>query len=124
MAQTLEQQEQLETDRAISQREVDREEEKKNQPKEPTKIGTMMFLVLLLLCVVADLTDIVTVGTVGWLIGLFVDAILLLTLGMSKGGRKQFKRMLVGVIGDSIPILSILPFRSFFLVWSFVKSRG
>ncbi|MDO8496458.1 MAG: hypothetical protein Q7S43_03315, partial [bacterium] len=78
---------------------------------------------LLLLCVVADFIDMLTVGTIGWLIGLFVDAILLLSFGLSKGGRKQFKRMVVGVIGDSIPILAILPFRSFFLVWSYVKSR-
>ena len=128
MAQTAEQlqewQEQIESDRAISQVESAKEEEdKKSQPEESPKMGTMLFVILLLLCVIGDLIDILTVGTIGWMIGFVVDAILLLSIGLSKGGRKQFKRMLVGVIGDSIPILAVLPFRSFFLVWSFVKSR-
>ena len=83
----------------------------------------MLFVILLILCVIADLIDIITAGTVGWLIGLFVDAVLLLAMGISKSGRKQFKRMVVGVIGDSIPLLAFLPFRSLFLVWSFIKSR-
>ncbi len=118
-----EQQEQLESDRAISQAESEQEENKENQPKEPIKMGTMLFAILLLLCVVADFVDILTAGTIGWLVGLFVDAILLLSIGFSKGGRKQFKKIVIGVIGDSIPILAILPFRSFFLIWSFVQSR-
>ncbi|MBI2062579.1 MAG: hypothetical protein HYT64_02735 [Candidatus Yanofskybacteria bacterium] len=117
-------QDQLESDRALSQIEKSKqEEENKNQPEEPPKIGTTMFAILLLLCVVADFIDILTIGTIGWLIGFFVDAVLLLSFGLSKGGRKQFKRIVIGVIGDSIPVLAILPFRSFFLVWSFVKSR-
>ena len=117
-------QEQLESDRALSQIETEKEEEQKeNQSETPAKMDTMMFAILLLLCVIADFIDMLTVGTIGWLIGFFVDGILLLAIGLSKGGRKQFKRMVIGVIGDSIPILAILPFRSFFLVWSFVKSR-
>lgn len=120
------QQEQLESDRALSQAEADREEdEKKNQAETPEKMDTMMFAILLLLCVVADFIDIITVGTIGWLVGLFVDAVLLLSVGLSKGGRKQFKRILIGVIGETVPVpfLAMLPFRSLFLVWSFVKSR-
>ncbi len=117
------QQEQLESDRAVSQNTSAQEKENKNQSKESAKMDTMMFIILLLLCVVADFVDMLTVGTIGWIIGFFVDGILLLTIGLSKGGRKQFKRILVGVVGDSIPILAILPFRSFFLVWSFVQSR-
>ena len=116
-------QEQLESDRALSQSESGEEENKDTNPQAPARMGTLMFAMLLILCVMADFVDIITAGTVGWLIGLFVDAILLLAVGLSKGGRKQFKRIIVGVIGDSIPILSVLPFRSVFLVWSFVKSR-
>ena len=125
MALTEEQyQEQLESQRALSQAESAQEEEnKENPPETPAKMGTMFFFILLLLCIIADFVDMITVGTVGWLIGLFVDAILLLSFGLSRSGRKQFKRMVVGVIGDTIPVLAILPFRSFFLVWSFVKSR-
>ncbi len=113
-------QEQLESDRATPQTESPQEE---NQSEAPVKMDTMLFAILLLLCVVADLIDVFTAGTVGWFVGLFVDAILLLALGLSKSGRKQFKRMIIGVIGDSIPVLAFLPFRSFFLIWSFVKSR-
>ena len=119
-------QEQLESDRAFSRAEQEREdEERKNQPETPARMGTMFFAILLLLCVVADFFDMITAGTIGWLVGLFVDAFLLLSVGLSKAGRKQFKRILIGVIGETIPIplLAILPFRSFFLVWSFLKSR-
>ena len=119
-------QEQLESDRAVSQIESAQEEKnKEDQSETPARMGTMFFAILLLLCVVADFFDMITVGTVGWVVGLFVDAILLLSAGLSKAGRKQFKRILLGVIGETIPIpfLAILPFRSFFLVWSFVKSR-
>lgn len=119
-------QEQLESDRAIAQTKSAQEEgNKEKQSETPARMGTMFFAILLLLCVVADFIDIITVGTIGWLVGLFVDAILLLSAGLSKAGRKQFKRILVGVIGETLPIpfLAILPFRSLFLVWSFVKSR-
>ena len=119
-------QEQLESDRAFSRAEQEREdEERENQPEKPARMGMMFFAILLLLCVVADFVDMITVGTIGWLVGLFVDAILLLSAGLSRAGRKQFKRIVIGVIGETVPIpfLAILPFRSFFLVWSFVKSR-
>ena len=119
-------QEQLESDRAISQAEQERKDEEiKNQPQKPEKMGIMFFSILLLLCVVADFIDMITVGTIGWLVGLFVDAVLLLASGLSKAGRKQFKRILLGVIGETIPIpfLAILPFRSLFLTWSFIQSR-
>lgn len=114
-------QEQLEADRAATQTEP--EQPGQEDLPEPAKMGIMFFAILLILCVIADLVDFFTVGTIGWLIGLFVDAILLLSVGLSKGGRKQFKRIVIGVIGDSIPVLAILPFRSLFLIWSFVKSR-
>ena len=117
-------QEQLESDRALSQIETEKEEEQKeNQSETPAKMDTMMFAILLLLCVIGDFRDVLAVGTIGWLMGFFVGGILLLAIGLSKGGRKQFKRMVIGVIGASIPILAFLTFRSFFLVWSFVKSR-
>ena len=115
-------QEQLGSERAVTQAEADGEGTEA-QPETPARMGTMFFTILLLLCVIADFIDMLTVGTIGWVVGFFVDAILLLSFGLSKGGRKQFKKMVIGVIGDSIPILAILPFRSFFLIWSFVKSR-
>jgi hypothetical protein len=119
-------QEQLESDRALSQIVADKnEEENKGRPEEPKKMGIMFFSILLILCVIGDLIDVFTAGTIGWVVGLFIDGILLLATGLSKAGRKQFKRILVGVLGETIPIpfLAILPFRSLFLTWSFVKSR-
>ena len=123
------QQEQLESARAVDQQILDAQEAKTQaetvaQEKEGKKIGTMFFFILLILCIIGDIIDIITVGTIGWLVGLFIDAILLMSMGVSKGGRKQFKRMIIGVIGDSIPIVNILPFRSGFLIWSYIKSRA
>lgn len=120
-------QEQLESDRAISQIKTNEEaEEKENQPEKQEKMDTTMFAILLLLCVVGDLIDILTVGTIGWLVGLFIDGIVLLVTGLSKAGRKQFKRILFGVLGETIPVpfLAMIPFRSLFLIWSFIKSRS
>src|SRR3989338_6799085 len=98
-------QEQLESDRALSQNEADKEGAGKENPTNGSqKMGVMFFSILLLLCVIADFIDMITVGTIGWLVGLFVDAVLLLASGLSKAGRKQFKRILLGVIGETIPI--------------------
>lgn len=117
--------EQLESDRALDQRQSEQEsEENQNQPEESQKMGIMFFSIFLLLCVIGDLIDIFTAGTIGWLVGLFIDGIVLLATGMSKAGRKQFKVIVVGLIGDSIPILAVLPFRSIFLTWGFIKSRS
>ncbi len=116
-------QEQLESDRAVSQRQEEERQKKPQQEDKDNQMGVMFFSILLLLCVVGDLIDFFTVGTIGWVIGLFIDAVLLIAGGLNKAGRKQFKKIVVGAIGDSIPILNILPFRSFFLIWSFVNSR-
>ncbi len=121
-------QEQLESDRALDRRQIEEDEKLKKsrqdqQDKESGRMGVMLFAPLLILCVLADLLDMFTLGTIGWVVGFFVDAVLLLSFGLSSGGRKQFKRMVIGVVGDSIPGIAILPFRTFFLVWSFVKSR-
>lgn len=92
--------------------------------KEQDKMGVVFFAIMLALCVIGDGIDVFTGGTFGWLIGLFIDAVLLISTGLTKAGRKQFKRILVGALGDSIPILAFLPFRSIFLVWAFIKSRS
>ncbi len=93
----------------------------KNQ-QVPMSLG--IFVPLLFLCVIGDFIDVITGGTIGWLIGLFIDAIILIVTGLSKAGRKQFKRIVIGLIGETIPIIDILPFRSIFLTWGFIKSRS
>lgn len=114
-------QEQLELERAAPQ--VDLEEGEQNKPGELERMGVMFFAILLILCIIADFVDMLTAGTIGWIVGLFVDGILLIATGLTKAGRKQFKRIVASVIGEKVPILNILPLRSFFLIWSFVKSR-
>lgn len=116
--------EQLERERNISRVDIEGEEQKEqNQPEKLERMGIVFFTILLLLCVVADFIDMLTAGTIGWLVGLFVDGILLLAIGLTKAGRKQFKKIIIGVIGEKVPFVNILPLRSFFLIWSFVKSR-
>ncbi len=93
------------------------------ESQKPVPMGVIFFGILLIICLIADLIDIFTGGTVGWVIGLFVDLILLIFIGISKSGRKQFKRILAGIVGDSIPIVAFLPFRTVFLIWAFMSSR-
>jgi len=93
--------------------------------KQPEKkMGIFFFLIGLWLSIVGDLIDFITAGTIGWLVGLVIDAILLLMFGLSKSGRKQFKRVLIAVIGESIPFINMLPFRTIVMIWSFTKSRS
>lgn len=100
------------------------QEERESGTTGPEKMGLLLFLPLLFLCVIGDLIDIFTVGTIGWLVGIFIDVILLVTTGLSKSGRKQFKRILIGAVADSFPFVAFLPFRSVFLIWAFIKSRS
>ncbi len=115
-------QERLERERNTPQADTGDEEEQ-NQPKELERMSITLFAILLSLCIVADFIDMLTAGTIGWIVGIFVDGILLIATGLTKAGRKQFKRILIGVIGEKVPLINILPLRSFFLIWSFVKSR-
>lgn len=122
------QNQQLQTEATLQEiraREITETEEQKTQPEinaPAQKMGTTLFFILLLLCIFGDLIEIFTVGTIGWLTGLAIDGILLLSIGVTKNAKKQFKRILVGVIGETVPIINILPLRSVFLVWAYVKS--
>ncbi|GEM_PF-4825653 len=100
------------------------QEEREPGTTGPEKMSLLLFLPLLFICVIGDLIDIFTVGTIGWVVGLFIDAILLIATGLSRAGRKQFKRILIGAAADSFPLVAFLPFRSIFLVWAFIKSRN
>jgi hypothetical protein len=90
-------------------------------PEKPISLG--IFLFGLFLSLVGDVVDILTVGTIGWLIGIFIDLILLGVLGISRSGRKQFKKLIVGVIGETIPGIAIFPFRTVFIVWTYTSSN-
>ena len=116
---------QLELVRA-QQRMSDEEEAARleEESKKPVPMSWLLFLFMLLISVILDVIDIFTGGTIGWLIGIFGDLLLLAFVGISKSGRKQFKKIIIGLLGDSIPIVAFLPIRSIFLVWAFMSSRS
>ena len=115
----------LDQERQAYQARLQEEQEEREPGTTGTeKMGLLLFLPLLFLCVIGDLIDIFTAGTIGWLIGLFIDGILLITIGLTRAGRKQFVRVLIGVFGDSWPFLAIMPFRTAGLVWAFISSRS
>lgn len=115
---------QLELARA-QQRMADDEETARleEESQKPVPMGWILFLFMFLITVILDIIDIFTGGTVGWFIGIFGDLLLLAVTGISKAGRKQFKRIIIGLLGDSIPIVAFLPIRSIFLIWAFMSSR-
>lgn len=86
-------------------------------------IGIVMFLCILLFTVFLDLVDFFTAGTIGTLIGIIGDGILLIVTGISKAGKKQFKKILVMTLGEAIPVVSILPLRTIMWTWSFLASH-
>jgi len=88
-----------------------------SQNKESTKrLGALAFWSLLIISLIADLAEAFTLGTIGWFVGLVVDAILLIKLGFSV--RKQMG-WLIGVVGiETIPGLDILPLRTFYLLFA------
>lgn len=125
MALTAEQQYQyaLEEDRARQRLEA--ESLAQQQGPSQARMGWGIFIVALFLSLVADAAELLTGGTIGWFVGLFVDLILLAMLGFSVAGRKQFKKWIWGPVIEKVPILSAIPFiRIAFLIWSFASSRS
>ena len=125
MALTEEQyQEQLESNRALSQMETDRQvEEEESQPEEPPKMGWGIFIFAMFFSVIADAIELFTFGTIGWITGLGIDFILFIALGFSRAARKQWQKLLGALFVESIPILNIAPLRSIMITWSFIASR-
>lgn len=128
MAVTAEQQYQydLERDRA-RQRQLVEADLARQQLEAPERLpmGWGIFIIALILSLIADAAELLTGGTLGWFVGLFIDLILVVMLGFSKAGRKQFKKWIWGPLIETVPILSAVPFfRVGFLIWSFVSSRS
>lgn len=113
----------LEEDRARQRLEA--ESLAQQQGLSQTRMGWGIFLIALVLSLIADIVEVLTAGTIGWLVGLFIDLILFAILGFSKAGRKQFKKWIWGPLIETIPFLSAFPFfRAGFLIWAFVSSRS
>lgn len=128
MPDNLEQQYQYElaTDRIRRQKmlEVEAAPEQEKNEQEATRMGWGFFLFLLAVCLILDTIDAFTVGTLGWFTGIIGDLFLAVVSGMSKSGRKQFKKIIAGLLGETIPLINVLPLRTGFLIWGFVSSRS
>lgn len=95
------------------------------QAQERVPMGWAFFLFLVIISLILDVVDFFTGGTIGWVIGILGDLFLAAISGMSKSGRKQFKKLLVGFLGETIlPVIDVLPFRTTMVVWAFASSRS
>ncbi len=99
------------------------EEKAQEEQERNNKMGWGVFLFSLLLSVIADAIEIFTLGTIGWFTGLGIDFILLITLGFTRAGQKQWKKLVGALFAESIPFVNALPIRTIMLTWSFLASR-
>lgn len=72
---------------------------------------------ILKICIVLDAVELISLGTLGWFIGLVGDYYLYKQTGQSKSGRAQKKKMIIAIIGEKIPFVNILPLRTILWVW-------
>ena len=99
-----------------------RQQEQQAPKNKPISLG--FFLLGLLLSLIADGAEIFTLGTIGWIVGVVVDLILLAMFGLSKAGRGQFKKFIWAPIIETIPVLNIIPARTASIIWTFMSSRS
>lgn len=91
---------------------------------EQNEMGKGTFIFFLILCVIGDLIDFFTAGTIGWVTGIVIDFILLIGLGFSKKKRDQMYKILVGLgLETVLPAINMLPFRTGFLLWARYASQ-
>lgn len=106
-------------------REEDLARQQTEEEQKQERMGWGIFLIALFLSLIADVIELLTVGTLGWFVGFIIDLILLAMLGLSKAGRKQWKKWIWGPIIEKVPILAAVPlFRAAFLTWAFISSRS
>lgn len=99
------------------------EEKTRREEQEKNKMGWGVFIFSLLLSLIADLIEIFTAGTLGWFTGLLIDFVLFFTLGFTRAGQKQWKKLIGALFAESIYVVNILPIRTIMLTWSFIASR-
>ncbi len=118
-------------DQLRAQREADRRarlNERLNQndtvqQEDQEKPGLITLVIALLIAIPLDLIEGATLGTIGWLVALFGDFVLLAIMGITSGGRKQFFKVLAGVGLEKIPVINVLPIRTAMVIWAFVSSQ-
>ena len=100
-------------------------EKEATETAPPARMGWGIFIFCLILGLIADLVEVVSVGTIGWLVGIVVDFILLMILGVNAAGKKTFKKWIWGPLAETIWPLNVVPFlRAGFLIWAFISSRN
>jgi len=96
---------------------------KKKRATPVSKISDVEFLLLFCLAGLKDALDGLTLGTVGWLTNILV----IMVLGfwsLFRLHKFPAKKFMIGAIGDSIPLISLLPFWTGFILLIFLEQKG
>ena len=96
---------------------------KKKKVTPVSEISDVEFFLLFCLAVLKDILDGLTLGTIGWLINIIV----IVTFGLWSLFRLHkfpTKKFIAGAIGDSIPLISFLPFWTGFVLLIFLEQKG
>lgn len=76
------------------------------------------FIVVIILSLFKDFVDIGTLGSIGWIINIAVILILFIALYGNRAILKRFfLRIIITIIAESIPFLSILPIYTVVAIW-------
>src|SRR3989338_2731356 len=77
----------------------------------------LFFRKILKICIVLDVIELLSLGTVGWVTGQIGDWYLYKKTGQSKASRAQKKKMITAFIGEFIPAVNLLPLRTILWNW-------
>jgi hypothetical protein len=89
-------------------------------------IDITTFLLTLALAVFADAVEVFTLGTLGWFISILIDIKIANEIRKSKlfTTAEKWKFIFVGLVGERVPGLNILPMRSVAVIWMYIASRS
>jgi hypothetical protein len=88
-----------------------------------SEVSDVEFLLLFCLAGLKDILDGLTLGTIGWLVNILV-IIVLGFWSLVRLHKFPTKKFIAGAIGDSIPLISILPFWTGFVLLIFLEQKG
>ena len=119
----LEIQEELEQERARAQADQSKKSEEKPRRKP---MGLLAAAFLLMLSGSGDLIELFTAGTLGDLVGLFIDFLLIIATLVYAPLRKEWKVIFSGIFLETIPVpfLNVGPWRTATVMWAFLRSRN
>jgi len=96
---------------------------KKKKVTPVSEVSDVEFFLLFCLAGLKDILDGMTLGTIGWLINIIV----IVTLGswsLFRLHKFPTKRFIAGAVGDSIPLISTVPFWTGFVLLIFLEQKG